>query len=59
MRFYRKGLQQIAPDVVFLAKTEGLTAHAASVDIRANNNGPEARPRPKPDKPIPAVAGKK
>jgi histidinol dehydrogenase len=59
MRFYRKGLQQIAPDVVFLAKTEGLTAHAASVDIRANNNGPEARPRPKPDKPVAAVAGKK
>ena len=59
MRFYRKGLQQIAPDVLFLAKTEGLTAHAASVDIRANNNGPEARPRPKPDKPVAVAAGKK
>jgi histidinol dehydrogenase len=59
MRFYRKGLQQIAPDVIQLANVEGLTAHAQSVEIRANNNGPEARPRPKPDKPVPATTGKK
>jgi histidinol dehydrogenase len=50
MRFSRKGLQQIAPDVIYLANTEGLTAHAASVELRANDKGPEARPKPKPDK---------
>jgi histidinol dehydrogenase len=59
MRFYRKGLQQIAPDVIFLANTEGLTAHAQSVELRANTNGPEARPKPKPDKAVPAAAGGK
>lgn len=58
MRFTRNGLKEIAPDVIFLAKTEGLTAHAASVEVRANDKGPEARPRPKPDK-VPVVAGKK
>jgi histidinol dehydrogenase len=56
MRFSRKGLQQISPDVIHLANTEGLTAHAASVEIRVNDKGPEARPRPKPDK---VVAAKK
>jgi histidinol dehydrogenase len=55
MRFYRKGLQQIAPDVIYLANCEGLTAHAASVELRANEKGPEARPRPKPEKPTPAA----
>lgn len=55
MRFYRKGLQQIAPDVVYLAKIEGLTGHAASVELRANDKGPEARPKPKPEKPTPAA----
>ncbi len=59
MRFYRKGLQQIAPDVIYLANTEGLTAHAQSVELRANDKGPEARPKPKPDKPVPATTGKK
>ena len=57
MRFTRNGLKEIAPDVVFLAKAEGLTAHAASVEMRANDKGPEARPKPKPDKV--AVAGSK
>ena len=37
-------------DVIFLANKEGLTGHAASVEIRANDNGPAARPKPKPDK---------
>lgn len=59
MRFARNGLKEIAPDVIFLANTEGLTAHAQSVEQRANNNGPEARPKPKVDKPIPATTGKK
>ena len=58
MRFTRNGLKEIAPDVIFLANTEGLTAHAASVEIRANNNGPEARPKPKVDK-VPAAAAAK
>jgi len=58
MRFTRNGLKEIAPDVIYLAKIEGLTAHAASVELRANDKGPEARPRPKPDK-VPVVAGKK
>jgi histidinol dehydrogenase len=57
MRFTRNGLKEIAPDVVFLAKTEGLTGHAASVEVRAADKGPEARPKPKPEKL--AVAGKK
>jgi histidinol dehydrogenase len=59
MRFYRKGLQEIAPDVIYLANAEGLTAHAASVELRANDKGPEARPKPKPDKVAPAAAPKK
>lgn len=59
MRFTRNGLKEIAPDVIFLANTEGLTAHAQSVELRANANGPEARPKPKVDKPIPAAAAKK
>jgi histidinol dehydrogenase len=55
LRFTRKGLQEISGDVVFLANKEGLTGHAASVEMRANDNGPAARPKPKPDK-VPAVA---
>lgn len=54
IRFTRKGLQEVADDVVFLANAEGLTGHAASVELRANDNGPAARPKPKPDK---VVAG--
>lgn len=50
LRFTRKGLQEIAEDVIFLANTEGLTGHAASVELRAHDNGPAARPKPKPDK---------
>ncbi|MFO0824174.1 MAG: aminotransferase class I/II-fold pyridoxal phosphate-dependent enzyme [Gemmataceae bacterium] len=59
MRFTRNGLKEIAPDVIYLANTEGLTAHAASVEIRSNSNGPEARPKPKVDKPIPATVAKR
>jgi histidinol dehydrogenase len=58
LRFTRKGLQEISEDVVFMANTEGLTGHAASVEMRANDNGPAARPKPKPDK-VPAATGKK
>jgi histidinol dehydrogenase len=63
MRFTRNGLKEIAPDVIFLANAEGLTAHAQSVELRANDKGPEARPKPKVDKPAaapaPAATGKK
>ena len=55
LRFTRNGLKEIASDVVFMANREGLTGHAASVELRANDNGPAARPKPKPDK-VPAVA---
>ena len=59
IRFTRKGLQEISEDIVFLANTEGLTGHAASVEMRANDNGPAARPKPKPDKvPVAAPAKK-
>ena len=55
LRYTRKGLKDIAPDVVLLANKEGLTAHAKSVEERAADTGPEARPKPKPDKaPAPA-----
>lgn len=55
LRYTRKGLKDIAPDVVLLANKEGLTAHARSVEERAADTGPEARPKPKPDKaPAPA-----
>jgi histidinol dehydrogenase len=50
LRFTRNGLKDIAPDVAFLAKKEGLVAHALSVEQRANDTGPAARPKPKPDK---------
>lgn len=59
LRFTRSGLRDIAPDVAFLAKKEGLPAHALSVELRAADSGPAARPKPKPDKPVPAVASKK
>jgi histidinol dehydrogenase len=47
LRFTRNGLKEIAEDVIYMAKLEGLTAHAASVEVRANDRGPEARPKPK------------
>jgi histidinol dehydrogenase len=58
MRFTRSGLKDISGDVVLLAKKEGLPGHALSVEQRANDTGPAARPKPKPEK-VPAPAGKK
>jgi histidinol dehydrogenase len=58
LRFTRNGLKDIAPDVVLLANKEGLPAHALSVEQRANDSGPEKRPKPKPDK-VPAGAAMK
>lgn len=58
MRFTRSGLRDMAPDVAYLANKEGLPGHALSVEQRANDTGPAARPKPKPDKagaaPLPA-----
>jgi histidinol dehydrogenase len=59
LRFTRNGMKDISPDVAFLANKEGLTAHAASIEARANDNGPAARPKPKPDKPSPPSPLKK
>jgi histidinol dehydrogenase len=58
LRFTRNGLRDMAPDVAFLAKKEGLPAHALSVEQRANDTGPAARPKPKPDK-VPVATAKK
>ena len=59
MRFTRNGLRDMAEDVAYLAKKEGLPGHALSVEQRANDTGPAARPKPKPDKVVPVVTGKK
>jgi histidinol dehydrogenase len=59
LRFTRNGLRDIAEDVIYLAKKEGLTGHAASVELRANDSGPAARPKPKPEKVAAAAAAKK
>ncbi len=55
LRFTRNGLREIGEDVIFLAKQEGLTAHAASVEMRVQDNGPAARPKPKPEKVAPVA----
>lgn len=59
LRFTRNGLREIAPDVIYMARLEGLTGHAASVEIRANDKGPEARPKPKATKSTTAGSSKK
>ncbi|MGL4419139.1 MAG: histidinol dehydrogenase [Gemmataceae bacterium] len=62
LRFTRNGLKDISEDVIYLANKEGLTAHAASVELRVNDNGPAARPKPKPEKAgaaAPSTNGKK
>jgi histidinol dehydrogenase len=59
LRFTRSGLRDMAEDVAYLANREGLPAHALSVEQRAADNGPSARPKPKPEKAAPAVASKK
>jgi histidinol dehydrogenase len=50
LRYTRNGMKDISPDVVLLANKEGLVGHAASIETRANDNGPAARPKPKPEK---------
>jgi histidinol dehydrogenase len=58
LRFTRNGLRDMAPDVAYLANKEGLPAHALSVEQRANDTGPAARPKPKPEKAAAAPAKK-
>lgn len=43
LSFTRAGMEQLADDVRLLAQKEGLTAHAASIDVRLD----AAQPRPK------------
>jgi histidinol dehydrogenase len=50
LRFTKNGMRDMADDVVMLANREGLTGHAASVQTRAADSGPAARPKPKPEK---------
>jgi len=52
IRFTRNGMKDFAPDVAFMANKEGLTAHAQSIEARAADNGPAARPKPKPEKAV-------
>jgi len=40
LRYTQAGLEQLAPDVRLLAKKEGLTAHAASVEVRLGTEVP-------------------
>jgi histidinol dehydrogenase len=40
MQFTRAGLEAMAPDVCLLADKEGLTGHAASVDVRLKETAP-------------------
>ena len=50
LRFTKNGMKDFAADVALLANKEGLAAHAASIEDRAKDNGPAARPKPKPER---------
>ena len=50
LRFTKNGMRDMAEDVAFLANREGLTGHAESIETRAADSGPAARPKPKPEK---------
>lgn len=51
MNFTRNGLRDIADDVIYMAKKEGLGGHAASVEIRLRDSNPSPRP-PKKKEPV-------
>ena len=55
MNFTRNGLRDIADDVIYLAKKEGLTGHAASVEIRLRDSNPSPRPPKKKEPVVPKV----
>jgi histidinol dehydrogenase len=53
--FTQAGLEQVAADVRLLAEKEGLTAHAASVDVRLNLNGRQQIQQLSKEKNVPAA----
>jgi histidinol dehydrogenase len=53
--FTQAGLEQVADDVRLLAEKEGLTAHAASVDVRLNTNGRKPTKQASKEKTVPAA----
>jgi histidinol dehydrogenase len=57
MNFTRNGLRDVADDVIFLSNKEGLSGHAASVEIRLRDLIPSPRP-PKKSPPKPAPMAK-
>ncbi len=54
--YTRNGLRDLADDAIALAEKEGLTAHAASIDMRLRDLPRAARPNRKPEKPEPLEA---
>ncbi len=44
VHFFRMGLRHIAEDVMLLARKEGLTAHARSVEMRLQDYAPATKP---------------
>ena len=57
MSFTRNGLRDIADDVIYLAHKEGLSGHAATIEIRLRDQGPAPRP-PKKKEPVAPKAKK-
>lgn len=55
MSYTRNGLRDIADDVIFLANKEGLSGHAASIEIRLR----DLIPSPRPPKKVPPKVAKK
>lgn len=55
INYTRNGVRDIADEVIYLAKKEGLDGHAASVEIRLRDQPPAPRP---PKKPVPKVVKK-
>jgi len=58
MSYTRNGLRDIADDVIYLANKEGLSGHAASIELRLRDLIPTPRP-PKKVPPKPALPAKK
>jgi histidinol dehydrogenase len=54
--FTRSGLEQVADDVRLLAEKEGLTAHAASVDVRLSVDGRKPTRQESKDQNVPAYS---
>jgi histidinol dehydrogenase len=50
LSFTQEGLQQMAADVRLLAEKEGLTAHAASVDLRLKSGKDQEAPPKEPER---------